>query len=44
MLKHNRGEVLDVNLDPSTGREYMKTRPCLVVQSNLLNKYARAIW
>jgi hypothetical protein len=39
--KCNRGVVLEVNLDPSTGSEYMKTRPCLVVQSDLLNKYSR---
>lgn len=40
--KCNRGVVLEVNLDPSTGSEYMKTRPCLAVQSDLLNKYSRA--
>jgi len=28
-------------LDPSVGREYMKTRPCLVVQSDVLNKYSQ---
>ena len=39
--KCNRGAVLEVNLDPSVGREYMKTRPCLVVQSDLLNKYSQ---
>ena len=41
MPKCNRGDVLDVNLDPSIGREYMKSRPCLVVQSDLLNKYSQ---
>jgi mRNA interferase MazF len=41
MAKCNRGDVIDVNLDPSLGREYMKTRPCLVVQSDLLNKYSQ---
>jgi mRNA interferase MazF len=39
--KCSRGAILEVNLDPSIGREYMKTRPCLVVQSDLLNKYAQ---
>jgi mRNA interferase MazF len=39
--KCNRGSVLEVNLDPSVGREYMKPRPCLVVQSDLLNKYSQ---
>ena len=41
MPKCNRGDVLEVNLDPSVGREYMKSRPCLVVQSDLLNKYSQ---
>ena len=36
-----RGTVLEVRLDPSVGREFMKTRPCLVVQSDLLNKYSQ---
>ena len=39
--KCNRGTVLEINLDPSVGREYMKTRPCLVVQSDVLNKYSQ---
>jgi mRNA interferase MazF len=37
----DRGAVVAVNLDPSVGREYMKTRPCLVLQSDLLNKYSQ---
>jgi mRNA interferase MazF len=41
MPKCNHGDVLDVSLDPSIGREYMKTRPCLVVQSDLLNRYSQ---
>lgn len=36
-----RGAVVEVSLDPSVGREYMKTRPCLVVQSDLLNKHSQ---
>ncbi len=39
--KCSRGTVLEVNLDPRVGREYMKTRPCLVVQSDLVNKYSQ---
>jgi mRNA interferase MazF len=39
--KCTRGVVLDVNLDPNVGREFMKTRPYLVVQSDLLNKYSQ---
>jgi mRNA interferase MazF len=41
MPKCNRGDVLEVNLDPSVGRQYMKSRPCLVVQSDMLNKYSQ---
>jgi mRNA interferase MazF len=37
----NRGAVVAVNLDPSVGREMMKTRPCLVVQSDLLNRHSQ---
>jgi len=36
-----RGSVLEVNVDPSVGREYMKTPPCLVVQSDRLNRYSQ---
>jgi mRNA interferase MazF len=36
-----RGTVLEVNLDPSVGREYMKSRPCLVVQSDLINRHSQ---
>jgi mRNA interferase MazF len=33
-----RGTVVDVNLDPSGGREIMKTRPCVVIQNDIGNK------
>jgi mRNA interferase MazF len=36
-----RGTVIEVCLDPSVGSEYMKTRPCLVVQSDVVNKHSR---
>src|SRR6266496_6757654 len=36
-----RGTVASVNLDPSVGREIMKERLCLVVQSDLLNKHSQ---
>jgi mRNA interferase MazF len=35
-----RGAVVSVVLDPSVGREMAKTRPCVVVQSDLLNRHA----
>jgi mRNA interferase MazF len=31
-----RGEIVLVNLDPSVGREQAKTRPCLVLQTDLM--------
>jgi mRNA interferase MazF len=33
-----RGTILQVNLDPSVGREIMKTRPCVVVQNDIGNR------
>ena len=35
-----RGSVLEVNLDPTVGREIAKTRPCVVVQNDLGNRYS----
>ncbi len=40
-LNCSRGAVVAVNLDPSVGREFMKTRPCVVVQSDLLNRHSQ---
>jgi mRNA interferase MazF len=36
--KVSRGSVVDVNLDPSIGREIMKTRPCVVIQNDIGNQ------
>ena len=33
-----RGAVIDVNLDPTVGAEKGKTRPCIVVTSNVVNR------
>jgi mRNA interferase MazF len=35
-----RGEVVEVNLDPAIGSEPKKTRPCLVIQNDIGNKYS----
>jgi mRNA interferase MazF len=35
-----RGTVLDVSLDPTVGHEQQKTRPCVVIQNNIGNKYS----
>jgi mRNA interferase MazF len=37
-MKPRRGEVWWVRLDPTLGSEIRKTRPCLVVGSNVLNE------
>jgi mRNA interferase MazF len=35
-----RGEIVEVNLDPAIGSEPKKTRPCLVIQNDLGNRYS----
>jgi mRNA interferase MazF len=36
-----RGEIWWVRLDPALGSEIRKTRPCLVVTTNIANQYRR---
>lgn len=36
-------DIILVNLDPTIGSEIKKTRPCLVVSPNEMNKYLRTI-
>lgn len=36
-------EIVLVNLDPTQGSEIKKTRPCLVISPNEMNKYLRSI-
>jgi mRNA interferase MazF len=36
----NRGDILLINLEPVKGSEQGRVRPCLVVQSDLFNKYS----
>jgi mRNA interferase MazF len=38
--KVTRGEVIEVNLDPTVGTEVKKTRPCVVVQNDVGNKFS----
>ncbi len=35
-----RGTVLEVNLDPTVGHEIMKSRPCVVIQNDIGNKFS----
>ena len=39
----NRFEVYLMNLDPTVGREIKKTRPCLVVSPNEMNRHIRTV-
>lgn len=36
-------DIILVNLDPTIGSEIKKTRPCLVVSPNEMNKYLRTV-
>lgn len=36
----SRGDVFDINLDPTKGAEIGKTRPAVVIQNNLGNKFS----
>jgi mRNA interferase MazF len=35
-----RGVILQISLDPTLGHEIKKSRPCLVVQNDIGNKYS----
>ena len=35
-----RGDILDITLDPAVGHEIKKTRPCLVVQNDIGNRFS----
>ena len=36
-------QIIIVNLDPTVGSEIKKTRPCVVISPNEMNKYLRTI-
>nr|WP_231510396.1 type II toxin-antitoxin system PemK/MazF family toxin [Fischerella sp. PCC 9605] len=38
-LIYQRGEIRWVNLDPTVEAETQKTRPCLIVQNDIMNQY-----
>lgn len=38
-LIYRRGEIRWVKLDPTIGAEMQKTRPCLIVQNDIMNQY-----
>lgn len=43
MVDTNRFDILLVSFDPSQGHEIKKTRPCVVVSPDEMNKYIRTI-
>ena len=36
-------QIVLVNLDPTQGSEIQKTRPCLIISPNEMNKYLQTI-
>ena len=42
-MEINQYEIVLVNLDPTIGSEIKKTRPCVVISPNEMNKYLRTI-
>jgi mRNA interferase MazF len=43
MMPVLRGDVWWVSLDPTQGAEIQKTRPCLVLTSNILNRFRQTV-
>lgn len=43
MEQVNQYDIVLVNLDPTIGSEMRKTRPCVVLSSNEMNKYLNKI-
>ncbi|MCG2812571.1 MAG: type II toxin-antitoxin system PemK/MazF family toxin [Candidatus Aminicenantes bacterium] len=39
----NRGDIYWVNLDPTAGSEIRKTRPCVIISANPINKARRTV-
>lgn len=42
-MEPQRGEIWWVSLDPTQGSEIKKTRPCLVITSNTLNRLRQTV-
>ena len=38
-LTYQRGEIRWISLNPTVGAEAQKTRPCLIIQNNIINQY-----
>ena len=42
-MEINQYRIVLVNLDPTVGSEIRKTRPCVIISPNEMNKYLRTI-
>jgi len=42
-MEINQYQIILVNLDPTVGSEIKKTRPCVVISPNEMNKHLRTI-
>ena len=42
-MELNQYQIVLVNLDPTSGSEIKKTRPCVIISPNEMNKYLRTI-
>lgn len=42
-MELNQYHIVLVNLDPTIGSEIKKTRPCVIISPNEMNKYLRTI-
>lgn len=42
-MEINQYDIFWVNLDPTIGSEINKTRPCVVISPNEMNKYIRTV-
>ena len=38
-----RGDVVEVDLEPTAGREMAKTRPCVVISNNTANRHSSMV-
>ena len=43
MVSAHRFDIFLISLDPSQGAEIKKTRPCLVISPNEMNKYIKTL-
>lgn len=43
MVRPERGDIWWTALDPTLGSEIKKTRPCLIISSNLTNEHRRTV-